>query len=210
MLAVHSASLGVGCRVTEAAWAAPVRANLLNATLDWLQVHHNVTSAGATERYYSKRARAHPFFHAGNKAASRQTPGAAAATVLTAIATLDNFQSAGGSFADEAATQQLLCRLGLNNEHLYEFPRELALCYGHGLRMFQYPVQLAPYLAWLALHAQAVHSYVEIGPRWGGTFIVVAEVLRRANPRLRSIAAVDPIGEAPLLGEQLVSSKSPL
>lgn len=72
---------------------------------------------------------------------------------------------------------ELLPLLGLNNENFREFPRHLAPCSGHGLKIWQYPNQLAHYLASLA--DKEIRSYLEIGVRHGGTFILTVEYLSR-------------------------------
>lgn len=94
---------------------------------------------------------------------------------------------------------ELIPALGLNDENLNEQPRELSKFFGTGLHIFQYPNQLARYLAWLADHASNAKAYVEIGSRWGGTFILVSQWLRRIGAPLSSVVAIDPIGETPLL-----------
>jgi hypothetical protein len=94
---------------------------------------------------------------------------------------------------------ELIPQLGLNNEQLHEQPRALAPHFGTGLHLWQYPNQLAGYLVWMARHAADVSSYMEIGCRWGGTFIVVCEWLRRIGADLRLAVAVDPVPETPFL-----------
>ncbi len=94
---------------------------------------------------------------------------------------------------------ELLPALGLNDENLNEQPEELSKFFGTGLHIFQYPNQFAAYLAWLSDHATETRSYVEIGSRWGGTFIITCEWLRRIGAPLNTVIAIDPIGETPLL-----------
>jgi hypothetical protein len=94
---------------------------------------------------------------------------------------------------------ELIPALGLNDECLNEQPPELARHFGKGLFVFQYPNQLARYLAWLSVNATKISSYAEIGSRWGGTFIVVCEWLRRIGAPLKYAIAIDPIGETPFL-----------
>jgi hypothetical protein len=72
---------------------------------------------------------------------------------------------------------ELLPLLGLNNENFHEFPHSLAPCSGHGLKIWQYPNQLAHYLSSLA--DKDIRSYLEIGVRHGGTFILTVEYLSR-------------------------------
>jgi hypothetical protein len=89
--------------------------------------------------------------------------------------------------------------LGLNDEILHEQPRELFASYGKGLHIWQYPNQLAGYLAWLAGNAAGITSYMEIGCRWGGMFILIAEWIRKNGGQLRSVTAIDPIEPSPFI-----------
>jgi len=73
--------------------------------------------------------------------------------------------------------EQLLCELGLNDEGMEEFPDHLYRYCGRGLRLWQYPIQFAPYLRFIV--KQRVRSYLEIGVRHGGSFVTTAEILRR-------------------------------
>jgi cephalosporin hydroxylase len=75
---------------------------------------------------------------------------------------------------------EVLPALGLNDEHLEEFPRELDRFTGTGLRFWQYPSQYAPYLVEVARHRP--RSYLEIGVRHGGTFALTTEYLARLAP----------------------------
>ncbi|MFN4176415.1 class I SAM-dependent methyltransferase [Phenylobacterium sp.] len=95
--------------------------------------------------------------------------------------------------------RELIPALGLNNEMVHQQPRELAEHMGRGLHIWQYPNQLARCLAWLAINATEVRSYMEIGCRWGGTFILLSEWLRKFSPGMRFAVAVDPIEESPLV-----------
>lgn len=95
--------------------------------------------------------------------------------------------------------REFIPALGLNNEMVHQQPRELAEHMGRGLHIWQYPNQLARCLAWFALNATDVRSYMEIGCRWGGTFILLAEWLRKFSQDLRFAVAVDPIDESPLV-----------
>ncbi|WP_342104921.1 hypothetical protein [Methylobacterium sp. SI9] len=94
---------------------------------------------------------------------------------------------------------ELIPVLGLNNEILHEQPRELSGYFGTGLYLWQYPNQFARALAWLSCEAPAIDSYLEIGCRWGGTFIVMTEWLRLNGANLRSVSAVDPIEISPFI-----------
>lgn len=76
--------------------------------------------------------------------------------------------------------EDLLPRLGLNDEGLAEFPPHLHAACGAGLRIWQYPTQFARYLATLA--GLGVRSYLELGIRHGGSFVATVEVLERFRP----------------------------
>jgi hypothetical protein len=91
--------------------------------------------------------------------------------------------------------------LGLNDEESHEQPTELSRYFGTGLYLWQYPIQLAPYLVWLSGNAGAVKCYMEIGCRWGGTFILTVEWLRKNGAELNAVVAVDPIDQSPLIDE---------
>jgi hypothetical protein len=73
--------------------------------------------------------------------------------------------------------EEFLLALGLNGEILDEFPDQLRPWCGRGIRSWQYPIQFANYLTYLS--EKHIKSYVEIGCRFGGTFIIVVEYLRR-------------------------------
>ena len=83
----------------------------------------------------------------------------------------------------------LLLELGLNNEELQEFPVHLHPYCGFGLKSWQYPNQFSKYLVWLS--QQNIQSYLEIGCRHGGTFIITVEYLERFS-KLALALAVDP------------------
>ena len=74
----------------------------------------------------------------------------------------------------------LLPKLGLNDEGLDEFPKTLHDYCGSGLRIWQYPVQFAPYLTLLT--QLNIRSYLELGIRHGGSYVVTVEVLERFMP----------------------------
>lgn len=97
--------------------------------------------------------------------------------------------------------------LGLNNEILEEQPPELNKYYGKGLHIWQYPKQLAKYLVWLSKNAKDVNSYMEIGCRWGGTFILINEWLLKIGAPLKNSIAVDPIEPTPFLKRYMEISK---
>lgn len=83
---------------------------------------------------------------------------------------------------------ELLPKLGFNDELLYEFPTSLHPYTGRGLRHWQYPNQFSKYL--VELSRLKVESYLEIGVRHGGTFVITVEYLSRLRP-LRTAVGVD-------------------
>jgi hypothetical protein len=97
--------------------------------------------------------------------------------------------------------REFIPSLGLNDEMLCEQPKELAPYFGTGLHIWQYPNQLAKYLAWISDNAQDIKSYMEIGCRWGGMFILVTEWLRKNGAQLENVVAIDPIEPTPFIDE---------
>lgn len=83
---------------------------------------------------------------------------------------------------------ELLPSLGLNDEHLHQFPRSLHPHTGQGLYHWQYPKQFAPYL--VRLSELEIESYLEIGTRHGGSFLITIEYLSRFRP-LRRCVGID-------------------
>ncbi len=83
--------------------------------------------------------------------------------------------------------QDLLPRLGLNDETGH-FPPSLEPFIGQGLLCWQYPNQFSKYLVHLS--RQGIESYMEIGVRHGGTFVITIEYLSRFN-RIREAVGVD-------------------
>jgi cephalosporin hydroxylase len=75
--------------------------------------------------------------------------------------------------------------LGFNNEILLEQPQIVKDNMG-GLLIWQYPNQFSKYLCLLS--QQEIHSYIEIGCRWGGTYVLTTEYLKRFNDLHCSIA----------------------
>jgi hypothetical protein len=80
----------------------------------------------------------------------------------------------------------LLPSLGFNDEALEEFPDELYQYCGHGLFHWQYPNQFSKYLVLLSKLRPS--SYLEIGVRHGGTFIISLEYLKRFNTVTHALA----------------------
>jgi hypothetical protein len=100
--------------------------------------------------------------------------------------------------------------LGLNNEMLNEQPKELEPYFGKGLHLWQYPAQLARYLVWLAHNGREIKNYTEIGCRWGGTFILVNEWLKKIGAPLEFSLAIDPIEPTPFIKRYIDISDRPV
>ncbi len=83
--------------------------------------------------------------------------------------------------------KDLLPQLGLNDETGH-FPPSLQPFVGEGLLCWQYPNQFSKYLVHLS--RQGIESYLEIGVRHGGTFVITIEYLSRFNP-IREAVGVD-------------------
>ena len=81
--------------------------------------------------------------------------------------------------------ENLIVKLGFNTEILREQP-EIVKQNGGGLLIWQYPNQFSKYLC--LLRKQNITSYIEIGCRWGGTFILTTEYLKMFNTVNKSVA----------------------
>ena len=98
---------------------------------------------------------------------------------------------------------ELLPALGLNQEMLDEqgsgsiLPESLRGFAGAGLRAWQMPNQFAPYLAQLSQYP--IRSYLEVGVRHGGTFVITTEYLNRFHTIERAVG-VD-IADSPSTAE---------
>lgn len=68
---------------------------------------------------------------------------------------------------------------------LHEFPPELYQYCGKGLFHWQYPNQFSKYLTYISKFN--VESYMEIGVRWGGTFLITVEYLNKFHPIKKAI-----------------------
>lgn len=75
---------------------------------------------------------------------------------------------------------------GMNGENLNEMPGELSQYYGKGIKFWQYPNQFSKFIKYI--HGKPINSYLEIGCRWGGTFVIVNEILKQTNPNVDSYA----------------------
>lgn len=100
--------------------------------------------------------------------------------------TLDYLKSGILSTIPTEELVNVIPTFGLNNEGLEEQPTTLSEYYGKGLRIWQYPIQLAPFMKWL--NGIKVNSFLEIGSRWGGNFIVISQILKNNNPDIKLYA----------------------
>ena len=110
----------------------------------------------------------------------------------------------------EFIEKELILDLGLNNEALNEQPGELSPYFGKGLHLWQYPSQLSRYLVWLAHNAREIRTFSEIGCRWGGTFIIVNEWLKKVGAPLEFSLAIDPIEPTPFIEKYRALSSTPV
>jgi cephalosporin hydroxylase len=81
--------------------------------------------------------------------------------------------------------EELIIKLGFNTEILREQPAVVKEN-GGGLLIWQYPNQFSKYLT--LLEKQNIESYIEIGCRWGGTFVLTTEYLKKFRNVKKSIA----------------------
>jgi hypothetical protein len=103
------------------------------------------------------------------------------------------------SLFDTRTWLTILPEFGFNHENPKELPAEMLFQPGLGLRIWQYPNQFAPYMAWLVSNGHQINSYMEIGTRHGGTFVMQTETLRQINPSFDTAIAVDLIDQPELL-----------
>ena len=99
--------------------------------------------------------------------------------------------------------ENLIVKLGFNTEILHEQPA-IVKNNGGGLLIWQYPNQFSKYLC--LLRKYHISSYIEIGCRWGGTFVLTTEYLKRFNTINKSVA-VDII-DSPVLNYCLNNNKN--
>ena len=110
--------------------------------------------------------------------------------ILNKIKNHDDFSS--------ESLEKLIPTLGLNGEILNEQPIEMSEYFDKGLKIWQYPNQLSKFAEWL--YELSIKSYLEIGCRWGGTFIFNNEIIIKKTPNLKSYAC-DLIDKSDLLKE---------
>lgn len=86
---------------------------------------------------------------------------------------------------NQSAVEELLFKVGLNAENAWELPTQMIKSNG-GLKIWQYPNQFSKYITFLA--SLKPKSYLEIGCRWGGTFIFTREFMNKVNKLDESVA----------------------
>jgi hypothetical protein len=104
-------------------------------------------------------------------------------SIIESIQAVKDFDFKSASQQD---IERILPTFGMNNEYLEEMPKEFESYYGWGIKFWQYPNQFSKFLTFLK--DKEIDSYLEIGCRWGGTFIIINELLKRYNPYLNSHA----------------------
>lgn len=99
----------------------------------------------------------------------------------------------------------LIPKLGLNNENLNEQPKELSDYFGTGLKMriWQYPNQFSKYLILLSNYYSKIKSYLEIGSRYGGTFILHYEYLKSIGSEINNFVSIDLIESSDLIKDYI-------
>lgn len=86
--------------------------------------------------------------------------------------------------ATEKEIEDILPTFGMNDECPEEMPSHFKEYMGWGVKLWQYPNQLSKLLNYLK--NKRIDSYLEIGVRYGGTFIVINELLKRYNEYVES------------------------
>lgn len=104
-------------------------------------------------------------------------------TIEEAIQSVKDFDFMKSS---QEEIEKILPTFGMNDEQKFELPKEFEPYMGWGIKFWQNPRQLSKLICYL--REKEINSYYEIGVRWGGTFIILNEVLRRTNPFLEAYA----------------------
>ena len=73
---------------------------------------------------------------------------------------------------------------GMNDEYIHEIPEHFQEYMGWGIKIWQYPNQFSKLLEFLK--GKKIESYLEIGVRYGGSFIMINELLKRYNDYVES------------------------
>lgn len=104
-------------------------------------------------------------------------------TIKEAIQCVKNFDFKN---ATQKEIEEVLPTFGMNNEEISEMPKIFKPYMGWGIKFWQYPNQLSKLLCFLK--DKEIDSYLEMGVRWGGTFIIMNEFLMKYYPLLESHA----------------------
>jgi cephalosporin hydroxylase len=112
-------------------------------------------------------------------------------------------QSSLDDLKDINYLENLIIKLGFNTELAREQP-QIVKNNGGGLLIWQYPNQFSKYL--YLLQRQKIQSYIEIGCRWGGTFVLTTEYLKMFNDVTKSVA-VDII-DSPVLNYCITNNET--
>lgn len=102
-------------------------------------------------------------------------------TIQQAIKEVKNFDFKSAS---QKEIEQILPTFGMNDEELEEMPKIFEPYFGWGIKFWQYPNQFSKLLYFLK--DRDIDSYLELGVRHGGTFILITELLMRYNSFLIS------------------------
>ncbi len=100
---------------------------------------------------------------------------------------------------DEKYLEDLISKLGLNNGFNEAYPQYLRQYLGHGLNIWQYPIQFNQYLKFL--HDKDINSYIELGLNRGGSFISTIEYINKVQNKSISAIGIDNVGIHPSLLE---------
>lgn len=104
-------------------------------------------------------------------------------TIDEAILAVKNFDFKNAS---QKEIEEVLPSFGMNDEYTFEMPKIFEPYFGWGIKFWQYPTQLSKLIT--HLRGKEIDSYLELGVRWGGTFIIMNEFLLKYNPLLESHA----------------------
>lgn len=88
--------------------------------------------------------------------------------------------------ATQKEIEEVLPTFGMNDECPFEISKTFQPYMGWGIKFWQYPSQFSKLLC--ELKNKDISSYLELGVRWGGTFIILNELLLKYNPLLESRA----------------------
>jgi hypothetical protein len=102
-------------------------------------------------------------------------------TIRQSLTEIVNFDFVNAS---QKEIEDILPTFGMNNEYISEIPPMFSKYMGWGIKFWQYPNQLSKLLC--HLKGKKINSYLEIGVRYGGTFVLINELLKRYNNYVES------------------------